>query len=98
MAATIDVACPECKKQMKAPAEMRGKKVKCKACGHTFTVAGAAAPPSPAARGAPGKKATTAGKPDPAAAPAKTKAVPPPPTKKPDEEEVGGLYAFADPD
>jgi hypothetical protein len=38
MAATITVACPECHKQIKAPAEVLGKKIRCKGCGHAFAV------------------------------------------------------------
>jgi len=38
MAATIVIRCPECKRQNKGPAELQGKKVRCKACGHTFMV------------------------------------------------------------
>jgi DNA-directed RNA polymerase subunit RPC12/RpoP len=33
MADTITVSCPNCKKNLKAPAKMEGKKVKCKNCG-----------------------------------------------------------------
>ena len=36
MPATITVICPECDKEMKAPAEAEGKKIKCKGCGKTF--------------------------------------------------------------
>src|SRR6266516_3732197 len=36
MATTVSIECPGCHKQMKAPAELLGKKVRCKACGHTF--------------------------------------------------------------
>lgn len=36
MPATITIACPECDKQMKAPAAAEGKKVRCKACGAVF--------------------------------------------------------------
>jgi DNA-directed RNA polymerase subunit M/transcription elongation factor TFIIS len=36
MPATITIACPECDKQMKAPAAAEGKKVRCKACGAIF--------------------------------------------------------------
>lgn len=52
MTATIDVSCPECKKQVKATAELQGKKVRCKGCGHVFTIsapaAGKDAKPAPA--------------------------------------------------
>jgi len=59
MTATIAVSCPECKKQVKATAELQGKKVRCKGCGHVFTI------PAPAA----GKEA----KPAPTPAKAATK-------------------------
>jgi DNA-directed RNA polymerase subunit RPC12/RpoP len=36
MASTITITCPECDKQIKAPAEVAGKKVRCKGCGATF--------------------------------------------------------------
>jgi len=39
MASPIDIACPACKKPMKAPAELQGKKVRCKGCNHVFAVA-----------------------------------------------------------
>lgn len=42
MADTIEVVCPQCQKQIKAPAEMQGKKVRCKGCGATFAVQAAA--------------------------------------------------------
>jgi DNA-directed RNA polymerase subunit RPC12/RpoP len=38
MATTIAVSCPECRKQIKAPPEVQGKKIRCKACGHVFLV------------------------------------------------------------
>ncbi|MGL4554504.1 MAG: hypothetical protein ACRC33_25350 [Gemmataceae bacterium] len=36
MPASITVVCPECDKEMKAPAEAEGKKIRCKGCGQTF--------------------------------------------------------------
>jgi hypothetical protein len=36
MANTITIICPECEKSLKAPAEIIGKKIRCKGCGHTF--------------------------------------------------------------
>jgi DNA-directed RNA polymerase subunit RPC12/RpoP len=41
MATTILITCPECKKQVKGPATLVGKKVRCKACDHTFMVTAA---------------------------------------------------------
>jgi DNA-directed RNA polymerase subunit RPC12/RpoP len=34
--ATISIACPECQKEIKAPADIIGKKIRCKSCGHVF--------------------------------------------------------------
>lgn len=39
----IVVACPECEKQFKLPAEAVGKKIRCKNCEHAFVVKGPAA-------------------------------------------------------
>jgi hypothetical protein len=55
MTATIDVSCPECKKQVKATTELQGKKVRCKGCGHVFTIPAAA--PGKDAKPAPAKAA-----------------------------------------
>jgi len=46
MASLIDITCPECKKQMKAPETMQGKKIRCRGCGHTFAVAASSKKPS----------------------------------------------------
>jgi hypothetical protein len=35
---SILITCPDCKKQLKGPAEILGKKVRCKSCGHIFVV------------------------------------------------------------
>ncbi|MFO0801720.1 MAG: hypothetical protein U0791_01170 [Gemmataceae bacterium] len=39
MPATLDVSCPECEKAIKVPAELEGKKVKCKGCETIFVIA-----------------------------------------------------------
>lgn len=57
MANLMVVSCPQCNKQMKAPEELRGKKVRCKGCGHTFALGGAE--PAPAAK--PAAKPATVG-------------------------------------
>jgi DNA-directed RNA polymerase subunit M/transcription elongation factor TFIIS len=49
MASTITITCPECDKQMKAPAGVIGKKIRCKSCGNVF--------PARAAKAAAPKKA-----------------------------------------
>jgi hypothetical protein len=72
MAATITITCPECDKQIKAPAGVLGKKIRCKACGHVFAVGG----PAPA---------RPAGKP---AKPAKPKAAPGKRPPDEDEEDA----------
>lgn len=36
MADTILISCPECNKQLRAPSNLLGKKIRCKACNHTF--------------------------------------------------------------
>jgi DNA-directed RNA polymerase subunit M/transcription elongation factor TFIIS len=37
--ATVNTSCPKCKKQIKVPAEVVGKKIKCKNCGNIFAAA-----------------------------------------------------------
>src|SRR3989442_398590 len=49
MAAIITLSCPSCKQQIRAPAEARGKRVKCKACGAIFAIPAAEAKTKPAA-------------------------------------------------
>jgi DNA-directed RNA polymerase subunit RPC12/RpoP len=66
MASTIAISCPKCEKQIKAPAELVGKKIKCKECLYVFVVQG---PPAPKGGGKAGravaadKKAPGAAKP-----------------------------------
>jgi hypothetical protein len=57
MANTLDVSCPSCQKQIKASAELQGKKVRCKGCGHIFVIEApaAAAKPGPESKSAPVK-------------------------------------------
>jgi hypothetical protein len=55
MAATIEVSCPKCKKALNLPAELKGKKIRCKECGTIFPVGTSA--PAPAAKAA-GKPAS----------------------------------------
>ncbi len=38
MPAAITIPCPECEEKLKVPATAKGKKVRCKSCGHAFTV------------------------------------------------------------
>jgi hypothetical protein len=45
------ITCPNCSKQSKGPADLAGRKLKCKTCSHIFTVGKPAAPkPRPAAK------------------------------------------------
>lgn len=83
MAAQILITCPECKKQLKGPAELQGKRIRCKACGQVFAV-GAAAPKKSAA--APGKAS--------GAPAAKAKSAPPP--APPEEEVAKNPYQLTD--
>ncbi|MFQ3651921.1 MAG: hypothetical protein SNJ75_16485 [Gemmataceae bacterium] len=96
MPATITIACPKCDKQMKAPAEAEGKKVRCKGCGAVFVAVVAeeeldevdeveevpARKPSKKAPAAPAKKA-------PPAVAKKATASPPAAAKKAQEDEDG---------
>ncbi|HEV3116617.1 MAG TPA: hypothetical protein VGY58_06165 [Gemmataceae bacterium] len=50
--ASIDITCPECKKQLKGPEELIGKKIRCKSCKATFTVKSAKAAAGKAAKAA----------------------------------------------
>jgi DNA-directed RNA polymerase subunit RPC12/RpoP len=68
--ATIAISCPKCEKEIKAPADLAGKKIRCKECLHVFVVK-AAAPAGKAA--AKGDKSAKAPKPK------ETKAAAPPP-------------------
>jgi len=60
MAALILITCPKCKKQAKGPAELQGKRIRCKACGHEFAVRAAASPSAATPKKAAGKQAEQA--------------------------------------
>jgi hypothetical protein len=86
MAGTIDVSCPKCKKALRLPEELKGKKIRCKECGTIFPVGASAA----------AKPAGAAPKPKPAAAaPAKAKAAA---AAKPQEPEESAGYGFLEDD
>jgi rubredoxin len=99
MAENILITCPDCQKQLKGPAELLGKKIRCKTCGYIFTVKAAPAANASAdrqpAKAAPAAKAKASG-------PAKGKASElapqknPPPAKPAEEEESKTLYKFHD--
>jgi hypothetical protein len=63
MAATLSVTCPNCRKQLKVPAEFAGKLIKCKNCQTPFEVADPNAPkPARAAKPAAPAKPPAAAK------------------------------------
>jgi hypothetical protein len=51
MATTIPITCPKCAKPINAPAELAGKKIKCKGCANIFVVEAAPAPSDKASSG-----------------------------------------------
>lgn len=55
MGTPIVAACPECQKQIKAPEELAGKKVRCKGCGHVFVMTAAPTEKPKDAKPAPAK-------------------------------------------
>lgn len=91
MATTILVSCPECKKQIKLPVEVRGKTIRCKSCGHAFKL-----PTAQAAKENPAARPVQAAAPKPAAS-AKPEKAPPAaaPVQDDDDDEVG-TYAVTD--
>jgi DNA-directed RNA polymerase subunit RPC12/RpoP len=85
MAASITVVCPECSKEIQAPADFLGKKVRCKQCGHVFR-----AEPAPSR----GVVAPAAGGKPPAANNVRPPVAPlAPPTRDDDEDEGGDPYS-----
>jgi DNA-directed RNA polymerase subunit RPC12/RpoP len=69
--ATIEISCPKCEKQIKAPADLVGKKIRCKECLHVFLVKASAvvkaagkAAKADAPKGAKGAKEAVAAKAD----------------------------------
>jgi predicted Zn finger-like uncharacterized protein len=88
MAATLVVSCPECKSQITVPAELAGKKIRCKKCGTTFPVK-ASPPVKPAGKAA----AHVAGK-GKAAAPPQKKAAAPPPKQEEEDDFEGGKNPY----
>jgi DNA-directed RNA polymerase subunit RPC12/RpoP len=87
-AATITIVCPECGKEIQAPASFAGKKVRCKGCGHVFG-ARPATPPGAVAR-------SSAPKPQPA--PKAVTNSPPKPVADDDDEGDGNPYGVNDTD
>jgi hypothetical protein len=89
--ATLDVTCPNCEKAMRVPPEAVGKRIRCKACSHVFTVADAGA--AKAAKPLPDDFK----KPAKPAKPAAAKPASPADEPKPAEDKNAPL-AFADDD
>lgn len=75
MAGMILITCPECKKQLKGPEELQGKRVRCKACGQVFAVRASAPNTSAAKKTAP-------------AQPPKAQGASSPPKEQPEESEA----------
>lgn len=96
MAAVIVIECPKCGKQLKAPPELQGKKIRCKDCGTAFPVQAKSE-----AKGEEKKAETFAFKEDdgPKAPPKKPAPPPKAPPKKPvddDDEEGSNPYGVTD--
>jgi hypothetical protein len=78
----MSFTCPECQTQLRGPADLQGKKGRCKRCGHVFVLRAAAAPRP--------KGPTAKGKPN--LPPAKAAA---PAPKRPEDSDPGeGIYGF----
>src|SRR5205085_4078975 len=89
---TMTISCPECDRQIKAPADAVGKKIRCKACEHVFVIKAPAKAPAPIKATKPAKaekpaKSATAPKP----------AHPPKPTHY-DEDDDRNPYGLAEAD
>ncbi len=87
---TIFISCPECDKQIKAPANAVGKKIRCKSCEHVFVVKA----PNDGLVKAPNKPAPPPAKPaksDKPASPAK----PAKPSSPADDEDDPNPYGVA---
>jgi DNA-directed RNA polymerase subunit RPC12/RpoP len=89
MATTIAISCPKCEKEIKAPAELAGKKIRCKECLHVFLVK------APAAAAA-GKTAAKGDKPAKAPAGKPAKAAAPPKPEPDDTERDDTAYGVTD--
>jgi len=83
--ATLQINCPECAKEIKAPEEAVGKKIRCKGCEHVFVVAKPKAAPAKSGK-ASAEKAGKAAPSKKEAKPAKEEAKP---AKKADDDEEG---------
>jgi DNA-directed RNA polymerase subunit RPC12/RpoP len=93
MSTTVTITCPECDKQITAPADVVGKKIRCKKCGHTFAARAdgggtGKAPAKAPGKAAPGKAPAGKGAGKPGKPPAKAKAD--------EDEEDANPYAVTD--
>src|SRR5215470_14188672 len=68
---TIVISCPECDKQIKAPADAVGRKIRCKSCEHVFVVKAPTKAPAPIKPDRPAAKSSKAEKPAKPASPPK---------------------------
>jgi hypothetical protein len=84
-----EVSCPSCEKVISVPPEAIGKRIRCKACAHVFTV------PAPAAKPASAKPA--AAKPATAKPAAAKPASPPPPSTTPVPDDAPIAFDEDDP-
>ncbi len=89
---TIVISCPECDKQIKAPADAVGKKIRCKSCEHVFVVRAPAKGPAPIKPAGPVAKPPKAEKPAKPANPSK----PSKPSAMTDDEEDSNPYGVAE--
>lgn len=83
----ITVVCPECDKEMRAPADVEGKKIRCKGCGAAFVARVEEDEEDEAPRKKPAKK-PAAKKPEP------KKAEPKPAAKKGDDDDDPNPYGL----
>ncbi|MGL6095467.1 MAG: hypothetical protein ACRC7O_06680, partial [Fimbriiglobus sp.] len=93
MSATVDIVCPTCGKGLKIPAELAGKKIKCKGCQGVVTVPGPVAGKPPAAKAVAAKAVAAKAVPaKPADAPIAFKPEAPPPRAGDDDDDDGNPY------
>lgn len=89
MAGSIPITCPACGNESKGPAEVLGKKVRCKGCGEIFVAARAAGPP---AKPRPAAGKVPAGKPPVKPKPGKAAAKQPPAPRDDNLDDDGNPY------
>lgn len=92
MTTTIVITCPKCKKQMKAPADLEGKRIKCKPCGTVFVVSSSQPKSVPAGKTAVAQKTAPARKPAPKAAEPEPEPEVAAAAEPEGDEDEGGIY------